>query len=191
MKSIVKDQVQTRKKAENLLDILAVSPANLTSQYGKQTFDCKTFGVALGLYFEKNQNVFSLRNNFRDKSDEDDGYHPDTSSLINTNFINKKLDEFKCAGKLATDQSYYHYLKYLTQSMLAIVNSNSKSKINTTDIAVMFLPFVELNNKFNRILPSHSILLYLINNENLFANDGCVPNEKDDKSKSLFKNNKI
>ena len=184
--------MQTRKKAENLLDILAVSPANLTAQYGKQKFDCKTFGVALGLYFEKNQNLFSLRNNFRDKSDEnDDGHHQDASSLINTNFINKKLDEFKCAGKLATDQSYYHYLKYLTQSMLAIVKSNSNSKINTTDMAIMFVPFVELNNKFSRILPSHSILLYLLNNENLFAHDGCVPNETADKSKSLFKNNKI
>jgi len=166
------DQNELEKISKNLLKNLRKTPANLTSTFiTDQNIDCNLYGYALRTYIEINRASLSLRLAFKAEYTET---NPDESVKINSNAVIKKIEELKCIRQLTSDDSYYFYLKYITNSLHDIVKLNSKSQVNIVDVTVIFLPYIELVNKSDRILPSHSILLYILqNSEKLFSNDSC------------------
>lgn len=98
----------------------------------------------------------------------------DESIPISFDAISKRINQFKCTNTLATDESTYFYYKYIFKSISEMVKLNEDSRLNEVDFAVLFIPFIELENKFNRILPSHSILLSILQNMSaLFDKDEC------------------
>ncbi len=98
---------------------------------------------------------------------------------IDPNTVVKKIEELKCNRQLSSDQSYYFYLKYTTKSLHDMIKFNAKSQLNAVDLTVLFLPYMELVSKHDRILPSHSLLLNVLqNSEKLFASDSCQTEPK-------------
>ena len=75
---------------------------------------------------------------------------------------------------MSTDESSYYYLKYLVSSLLELGKASGNEKVTETDLAVLFVPYVEMRSRFERVLPSQSILQSILqNSEGLFANDAC------------------
>lgn len=161
-----------KKQAKKLFTIMEKSPANLTVNVNKD-FDCMTFGYALKHYFESFQSNHSIRELFS-LSDE--------SMQIDEKLVEKQIERFRCVPEVKSDISFYHYLKYVSDSLRAMASSEStpKSELNIVNVAHLFAPYVELDDKFSRILPGHSYLLYILqNHDKLFGNNTPCDNEKD------------
>ena len=181
-----------KAKAKKLYSFLVSSPANFS--YSTNDYDCLTFANALKLFFEENKNVLSLRKNFVPNSKS-----IDVSLPLDYNKIEKTLETIRCKAQLKSDISSFHYIKYLVGSLknLSTISESLTSQdpgfkknipLTLNDIGQIFYPYVEMEDKFNRILPSHSYLAYFLTNyDNLFLkNPPC--NEKQTDGKTSFKN---
>lgn len=181
-----------KAKAKKLYSFLVSSPANFS--YSTNDYDCLTFATSLKLFFEENKNVLSLRKIFVPNSKS-----IDVSLPLDPTKIEKTLDSIRCKTQLKSDISTFHYIKYLLSSLkelssasesLASQDPGFKKNIPLTlnDMGQLFYPYVEMEDKFNRILPSHSYLAYFLTNyDNLFQKKP-VCSEKQSDVKSSFKN---
>ena len=144
------------KKAKKLINYLETTPSNLTLKL--DTFDCPTFGYALKDFFEKNEDLYSIRKNLIGDKTSDFSMPIEEDTLKNT------MEYFRCKKEIKTDESFFHYLKYLLKSLRGLADSsNEAQKLSINDLTEIFYPYIEMRDKFNRILLSHSYLGYLLN----------------------------
>ena len=171
--------VKITQTAKKLIKDLQTTPSNFTMNI--QNSNCLTVGYALRFYLENNQNKYSLRKNF----DED---NEDLLGDLDQDLINKKIEEFKCSKEIRTDESYYYYLKYIT-SCLSTLNAKTQSLKNIIDVVQVFYPYIETNDRFNRILPSQSYLSYIVqNSQDLFSKkEDCQRNSQNNSKKLQIK----
>lgn len=161
-----------KKQAKKLFTILEKSPANLTINLNKD-FDCMTFGYSLRLYFEQFQSNHSIRALLSQSDD---------STPIDENMIDRQIEYFRCVPEVKSDISFYQYFKYLSDALkfIATNDASSKPELSLMNIAQLFNPFVELNDRFTNILPSHSYLLYMLQNyDKLFTVSTPCEGQKD------------
>ncbi|RNA29205.1 hypothetical protein BpHYR1_044935 [Brachionus plicatilis] len=193
-KSLELRRSKQKSKAKKLYAYLVSSPANFS--YTTNDHDCLTFAFAMKLFFEENQDVLSLRKIFVPNSKS-----TDISLPLDVNKIEKTLDSIRCKTQFKSDISTFQYVKYLVGSLknlsstsesLASQDTSFKNNIPLTlnDISTLFYPYVEMEHKFNRILPSHSYLAnFLQNYDNLFLkNSPCSDGQTDTENKRSFKN---
>ncbi|CAF0757712.1 unnamed protein product [Brachionus calyciflorus] len=173
-------------KAKKLITTLTSAPANLT--YHINDNDCLTFANAIKIYFEDNEEIYGIRRNLITNSKA-----LDFSLPLDEKKIDKMIDSMRCTAEVRSDVSHFHYYKYLVSSLknLSALSSNPKEgeiskkivPLSLSDITELFYPYVEMDDKYNRILPSHSYLGYFIqNHETLFLK----PSPCDDKKSSDF-----
>ncbi len=169
-----------KKQSKKLLSILEKSPANFTIG---SDFDCMTYGYALRDYFEMYQSNHSIRALISMNDD---------SMPLEEDLIEKKIEYFRCIPQLKVDISFYHYFKYLVESfrLMATNDATTKPELSIINIAQLFSPFIELNDRFEHVLTSHSYLLYILQNyEKLFSKTEPCGNEsqvvKDEKKKEM------
>lgn len=156
---VLKDNVQNN--SNKLLGFLVRSPANMSSE----EVDCPLFAKAMRIYLEGRQTELALRRLFDENKD-----------------LSVMIDELKCDQTLSSDESSYFYLKYLTKSILDILKTSGDKKMTEADVAMLFMPFVEMPTRFERTIPSQSFLLNILqNHKKLFASDVCEVNKKSDK----------
>ena len=168
LNSDTKDQVQNT--ADKLLDFLKRTPANLSTTFGTPELDCKLFASAMRLHLETKQGRVNLRHIFKDQKIDTDPL----TTAVDPAAVRLKINEMKCDVRLSTDESSYYYLKYLVSSLLELGKASGNEKVTETDLAVLFVPYVEMRSRFERVLPSQSILQSILqNSEGLFANDAC------------------
>lgn len=163
----LKDGVQNN--SNKLLSFLVRSPANSSTD----EIACPLFAKAMRIYLEGRQKELNLRR-----------------LLVEDKDLSAAIDELKCDQTLSSDESNYFYIKYLSKSILDILKASGTKKMTEIDMAVLFVPFVEMPSRFERILPSQSFLLNILqNHKKLFASDVCEIDKKTGKKSGLNKLN--
>jgi hypothetical protein len=167
------DEMKRAKKLFNFLDT-SISNATDTS---KNT--CRTYAFALKIYLEKYQKKMSIRKRVLKASQH--------KQPLNENIIINKLEYFRCSNATKNDEiSYFFYLKYLLGFLRNLSSAEPKST-TVNDVTQIFYPYVEMTNKFDRILPTQSYLLYLLENFNtIFSKTSCK--SKDFKDTNMSEN---
>lgn len=152
----LKDDVQNN--SNKLLGFLVGSPANSSAD----EMVCPLFAKATRIYMEGRQSELNLRQLLDGDKD-----------------LSAAIDELKCDQTSSSDESNYFYIKYLTRSILDILKATGDKKMTEIDMAMLFMPFVEMPSRFERTLPSQSFLLNILqNHKKLFASDVCEIDKK-------------
>ena len=199
-------------QASRLNEYLETIPVNLTVKDFPE-YDCPTFAYGLMEYFGKNEDALKMK--IRRKLIDKSTHAQELSWPIDQDYLKKVMDYYRCTEEIKTDRSFFFYVKYVVKSLRSLATSLTaskktaddstyqsdtlspvakKSSSNTTlilsvnDIAETFYPYVEMMDKYKKILLSHSYLVYMMNNyEEIFeTKEACVKNTK--KPKEKFQN---
>lgn len=90
-------------------------------------------------------------------------------SIIDDNPSQEEADK----SEANSDNDFDTQLDEITKR--GLVDSSNRIKLSTTDVAQMFYPYVEMTDRFKRVLASHSYLNYfMLNQASLFdKNAAC------------------
>lgn len=118
--SSVKDSVQLQHmklsaESRRLSKLLLTLPANLTASKSQSKpsggFDCRTYAYALRQYFIDNQEQYAIRRVMISSRKQIDLPLP-----LDKEKTDKQIEVFRCRPTIKTDQSIFHYFKYLVES---------------------------------------------------------------------------
>ncbi len=152
------------KQIKKLTDYLVTTPTNVTLTV--QHFDCVTFAAALKSYFDDYHGHYAIRNVMVTNK-----LQTDLSLPLDPNEITRLVAKLHCKNQISTDKSVFQVFKYLTGSLVGLAKSTG---LTNSDMVELFYPFVEMNDRFDRVLPSHSYLNYFLENyDPLFQANSC------------------
>ncbi len=163
--SKIKDKMG-KKQVKKLTDLLITTPVNVTLTI--QSFDCATFAAALKAYFEEFHSHYAIRNVMVANK-----LNTDKSTPLDTSEIARLVGKLHCKNEISTDKSVFQVFKYLTGALIDLARSSTG--LTNADMAELFYPYVEMSDRFSRVLPSQSYLSHFLENyEPLFQANSCV-----------------
>jgi hypothetical protein len=172
LNSKIKNKLGSESQIKKLTKYLVTAPVNLTLAI--KSLDCTIYAAALKEYFTQSQATQAIRAVMIPNK-----LKTDVSQPLDTSDIDASLSKLRCKTEINTDKSIYHVFKYVATSLLGLGRASS---LTPHDLVQAFYPYVEMSDRYNRVLISQSYLAYFLDNYSaLFEVKDCGDGAKNEK----------